>query len=89
MNIWQKMGLFALLTGLVVGLLVAGRRGVILGALVPWCGVLVYLLYNRFFNPSSGIDTTYWPVALALGGTFAAGVGALTAMAAQYVKSRA
>lgn len=75
--------------GAVTALAVPGRKAVLLGAVVPWCGVLAWLLFDEYFLPDQGGGASMWPIAQVVGGTAAALVGAGSSLAVRLARSRA
>lgn len=79
MNPWIPIVGLSALAGIVSALLVSGRKAVLLGAALPWLGVLAWLLYNEYFVPYQGGGASMWPIALIFAGSIAAAVGAAAA----------
>ncbi len=76
------------IAGGVVGL--ASRRlsiAVVVGAAVPWLGLLGYLLYNEYFVPYQGGGASMWPIAQLVAGTAAAVIGAIFSSIAWFWRS--
>jgi hypothetical protein len=78
-DVWLILGLVSLGVGVVVGLLFRGVKAIVIGAIVPWLGLLACLLYHEYFVPYQGGGASMWPVAQLFGGTFAAAVGGSSA----------
>lgn len=85
---WSTLIVLSALAGAACGWMVAGRRAIVLGAAVPWLGMLAWLLYQEYFVPSPGGGASMWPVAQLVGGTAAAAVGMLAAAAARAIRGR-
>ncbi len=68
-------------------MLVNGRKAILLGAALPWLGVLAWLLYNEYFVPYQGGGASMWPIALIFAGSIAAAVGASAAGVTRMVQS--
>lgn len=79
MNPWIPIVGLSALAGIGSAFLVNGRKAVLLGAALPWLGVLAWLLYNEYFVPYQGGGASMWPIALIFVGTIAAGIGAAAA----------
>lgn len=79
-NAWIQLLVPSAAAGALAGALIRPRKKAILaGAAIPWFGVLAWLLYHEYFVPYAGGGASMWPVALIVGGTFAAITGAMTA----------
>lgn len=76
MKIWLTLVLLSALAGTLSGVWLRGRRAILVGAAVPWLGLLIWLLYNEFFVPYQGGGASMWPIAQLFGGTAAAAIGA-------------
>ena len=72
-----------------MGLAIRGRKAVLIGAVIPWLGLLAWLLYHEFLVPYQGGGASMWPIAQLFGGTVAALVGACAAAAVRFIRSRA
>ena len=79
MDAWLTLTLLSALAGGLAGVLVKGLKGIVAGAVIPWFGMLAWLLYNEYFVPYQGGGASMWPIAQAVGGSFAAFVGAVSA----------
>lgn len=88
MNPWIPIIGLSVLAGVGSALLVNGRKAILLGAALPWLGVLAWLLYNEYFVPYQGGGASMWPVALLFAGSIAAGVGAATAGLTRRIRRR-
>jgi len=65
----------SLFTGVLFAYFVKGRLGLVLSILIPWLGLLIVLLCERFYFPCTGVTVTMWPFAQLFGGTIAAIAG--------------
>jgi len=79
MKIWLILGFAALMVGVVTGLLFRGRKAIMFGAIIPWVGLLAWLLHHEYFVPYQGGGASMWLVAQLFAGTFVATVGGLSA----------
>ncbi len=70
----------SVLAGGISGLIAKRRSAIILGATVPWFGLLLILLYHDYILPYSGGGASMWPIAQLVGGTVAAMIGVLSAL---------
>ncbi len=75
MNPWIPIIGLSALTGIVVAFLVNSRWSIVLGAVIPWLGVLGWLLYNEYYVPYQGGGASMWPIALIFAGSVAAALG--------------
>jgi hypothetical protein len=78
-NPWIPIIGLSVLAGIISALLVNGWKAILLGGVLPWLGVLGWLLYNEYFVPYQGGGASMWPIALLFAGSIAAGVGASVA----------
>jgi len=85
---WPTLILLSVLAGGICGGLVRGRRAILLGAAVPWLGMLAWLLYNEYLVPYDGGGASMWPVVQLFAGTVMALVGGLAAAAVRLVARR-
>ena len=85
---WSILIGLSALAGVVCGSIVPGRRAIAWGGIVPWLGMLAWLLYNEYLVPYQGGGASMWPVALLIGGTVAAVVGMLAATIAHTARVR-
>ena len=88
MNIWIPITVFSATVGLIAGL--AARRlsmAVVTGAVIPWLGLLGYLLYNEYYVPYQGGGASMWLIAQLVGGTAAAVIGGFFSATGWFVRS--
>jgi hypothetical protein len=76
MSPWVPLLGLSALAGMLAGAVLKGSRAVLVGAAIPWLGVLGWLLYNEYFVPYQGGGASMWPVAQFFAGSIAALVGA-------------
>ena len=88
MNPWVPLLGLSALAGMVAGAVLKGSRAVLVGAAIPWLGVLAWLLYNEYFVPYQGGGASMWPVAQFFAGSIAALVGAAAAAITMRGKTR-
>jgi len=88
MNPWIPLVLLSAGAGAVSACTIRGRKAVLIGAVIPWLGLLGWLLYHEFFVPYHGGGASMWPIAQLIGGTVAALVGACTAAAVRFMRKR-
>jgi len=62
-------------TGYLCSRLLTGTIAWIASALLPWLGLLAWLLYHEYFVPYQGGGASMWPIAQLFAGTVAACVG--------------
>lgn len=74
---------------MVSGLKFRGPKAVLMGAAIPWLGLLAVLLFIECFVPYQGGGASMWPVAQCFGGTVAALTGACSAAFVRFIRSRA
>jgi len=79
MIVWLISGLAALAVGVVAGLLFRDVIAILVGAIIPWLGLLAAIIYGVYFVPHQGGGYALWPIAQLFGGTFVGTVGGLTA----------
>jgi hypothetical protein len=84
MNAWLILGLASLAVGVLAGFVFRGVIAIVVGSIVPWCGLLAVLLYHEYFVPYQGGGASMWPVAQLFGGTFAAIVGGSSAAVVRF-----
>ena len=89
MNPWIPLVLLSAGAGAFSALAIRGRKAVLIGAVIPWLGLLARLLYNEYFVPYQGGGFSYWPIAQFFGGTVAALTGACSSAAVRFIRSRA
>ena len=75
MTAWIILIVASAVVGLLVALKLSGAVGVVTAGLVPWLGMLAWLLYNEYFVPYRGGGASMWPIAQLFAGTVAAGIG--------------
>lgn len=80
MSDWATIIIFAALAGVLCAIFLRGATAWVMSALLPWLGVLAWLLYQAYVVPYPGGGASMWPIAQLFAGTIAAGVG-LTAHA--------
>ena len=68
MIVWLILGLASLAVGVVAGLLFRDIIAILVGAIIPWLGLLACVHGSEM-----------WPIAMVFAGTFAATVGGLSA----------
>lgn len=79
-NAWIQILVPSAVAGALAGAIIERRkRAMLIGAAVPWLGMLAWLLYHEYFLPYAGGGASMWPVALIFGGTLAAIAGGMTA----------
>jgi hypothetical protein len=87
-NPWIPIIGLSVLAGVVSALLIKSRANIVVGAAVPWLGVLAWLLYNEYYVPYQGGGASMWPIALIFAGSIAAlvggGVAGFTGMIRRY-----
>jgi hypothetical protein len=88
MNGWISLILLSAGAGALSGLAMRGRKAVVLGAVIPWLGLLAWLLYCEYFVPYQGGGASMWPIAQLFGGTAAALTGAGFSVAVRLIRSR-
>jgi hypothetical protein len=81
MGAWVTLTLLSAFAGVLAGVLLRGLKGIVAGGVIPWCGMLAWLLYHEYFVPYRGGGASMWPIAQAIGGGVAAFVGAVSATA--------
>ena len=88
MNPWLGLTMLSVAVGVGAAFVAKGKMAIILGAAVPWLGLLGVLLYHEFFVPDQGGGASMWPVAQLVGGTFAAVIGGITAAVVRRLRRR-
>jgi hypothetical protein len=86
--VWASLVLGSAAIGIACALLFRELRALVLGAAVPWFGLLGVLLYWETFVPYSGGGASMWPIAQLFGGTIAALSGLVAAAVTQQVRAR-
>lgn len=81
MGDWTTIIILSTIAGVLCAAFFRGTTAWVASALLPWLGVLAWLLYQEYFVPYRGGGASMWPIAQLFAGTVAAGVG-LTAHAA-------
>lgn len=81
MGDWTTIIILSTVAGVLCAAFFRGTTAWVASALLPWLGVLAWLLYQEYFVPYRGGGASMWPIAQLFAGTVAAGVG-LTAHAA-------
>ena len=89
MNPWTPLVLLSAGAGAFSALAIRGRKAVLIGAVIPWLGLLAWLLYHEFFVPYQGGGASMWPIAQLFGGTVAALTGACSSAAVRFIGGRA
>jgi hypothetical protein len=79
MNPWLCIVILSGIAGAMVGAVFDGRKAIFICALIPWFGMLAWLLYHEFSVRYRGGGASMWPVAQLFGGTIAAFIGAVAA----------
>jgi hypothetical protein len=72
---WIILIVASAIVGMVAALALNGTVGVLAAALIPWLGMLAWLLYNEYFVPYRGGGASMWPIAQLFAGTVAALIG--------------
>ena len=75
MEAWLTIILLSAATGFLCSRLLTGAIAWVASALLPWLGLLAWLLYQEYFVPYQGGSASMWPIAQLFAGTVAAGVG--------------
>ena len=75
MGDWLVIIVLSALVGFLCSRLLTGTTAWVASGLLPWLGVLAWLLYRESFVPYQGGGASMWPIAQLFAGTFAAGVG--------------
>jgi len=73
--LWLTIIGLSALTGIIYGLKLKGLRGGVAAGVIPWVGLLAWLLYNEYLVPYQGGGASMWPIAQLFAGTVAATVG--------------
>jgi hypothetical protein len=76
MTVWLCILVPSALIGWVCAWFSVTWRGTVVAAVIPWSGLLVFLLMSEYVLPYQGGGASLWPVAQLFGGTIAAGIGA-------------
>jgi hypothetical protein len=75
MDAWITIIVLSALAGFLCSAFLRGTIAWVTSALLPWFGVLAWLLYHEYFVPYQGGGASMWPIAQLFAGTAAAGVG--------------
>jgi hypothetical protein len=75
MSDWLAIIGLSALVGFACSRLLTGTIAWVVSALLPWLGMLAWLLYNEYFVPYQGGGASMWPIAQLFAGTVAAGAG--------------
>ena len=75
MGDWITIIVLSALVGSLCSAFLRGTTAWVASALLPWFGVLAWLLYHEYFVPYQGGGASMWPVAQLFAGTVAGGVG--------------
>jgi hypothetical protein len=78
-NPWIPLLTLPILVGVTSAYALGGRTSIIVGAAVPWLGLLAVLLWFEYVQPPGTGGASMWPIAQLVGGTIAAFVGGLSA----------
>ncbi|MET0552628.1 MAG: hypothetical protein ABW221_06295 [Vicinamibacteria bacterium] len=89
MNPWTGLIGLSAIAGLMSATFVRGPGAIAVGGVVPWFGLLGWLLYNEYLVPYQGGGASMWPIAQLFGGTIAAVVGGLVAALATLARDSA
>jgi hypothetical protein len=89
MNVWIPLVLLSAGAGAFSAFAIRGRKAVLTAAVIPWCGLLAWLLYNEYFVPHQGGGASMWPIAQLVGGTVAAMAGACSSAAVRFARRSA
>lgn len=79
MNPWAPLLALSGVAGVLAAFLFNGGKAIVIGAAIPWFGVLAWLLYSEYFVPYQGGGASMWPIAQLFAGSIAAIVGAAAA----------
>ena len=79
MNPWMPLILVSVTAGIAAAIAVRGRKAILVGAAVPWFGLLAWLLVSEYLLRYRGGGASMWPIAQAFAGTIAAVLGGGTA----------
>jgi hypothetical protein len=71
MNQWLVLVLLSAITGVFSGLLIRGSTAVLVGAVLPFLGLVAWVVYAECFVKSSAL----WVLSIFFGGPVAASVG--------------
>ena len=77
---WLLIVLLSASVGVVAGWCLPIGRALLAGALLPWLGMLFFLLFNEYVLPYEGGGASMWPLAQLFAGTAAAVSGLLGAV---------
>ena len=72
---WIVLIVLSALGGCLCSYFFTGVIAWVASALVPWLGMLAWLLYYEYFVPYQGGGASMWPIAQLFAGSVAAGVG--------------
>lgn len=75
MATWLAIISLSATTGFLCSRFLIGAIAWIASALLPWLGLLAWLLYQEYFVPYKGGGASMWPIAQLFAGTIAASVG--------------
>ena len=87
MIIWLYITILSAFTGLICSVFLKGRIGVISSGVIPWTGLLAWLLYQEYFVPYKGGGASMWPVAQLFAGTIAAAIGIIAFKLTVHIKT--
>jgi hypothetical protein len=89
MLVWLGLIGVSAAIGAACGLMLRGKRAILLGALLPWLTLLAVLLAFEYLGPHEpGGGASMWPVAQLVAGTVAAVVGLLAALVGRRINRR-
>ena len=77
---WLLIVLLSASVGVVAGWCLPIGRALLAGALLPWLGMLFFLLFNEYVLPYEDGGASMWPLAQLFAGTAAAVSGLLGAV---------
>lgn len=73
--VWSCIVIPSAIIGILSGLFIQGKSGVIFAGAIPWLGLLGVLLYHEYCVPYQGGGASMWPIAQLFAGTIMAVVG--------------
>lgn len=75
MTTWITIIALSAIVGFLCSSFLGGAAAWIASALLPWLGVLAWVLYHAYIAPYQGGGASMWPIAQLFAGTVAAVVG--------------
>jgi hypothetical protein len=69
MMIWTTIVISSATIGFLCSCFMKGLPGLLTAAAMPALGLLAFLLYQEYYQPSTGGGASMWPIALLFGGT--------------------